>query len=113
MTQGNEPVPDSGTINGIGQWGNSSSYSNYTLEANKTYRLRLLNTGSLAASRFSVDGHVLTVVEADGTPVLPYEVSGLVIDVAQRYSVLLTTNQTAGAYWMRGAVQEDSFTVRL
>lgn len=133
VTQGNEPVPDAGTINGVGQWGGSTSYSNYSLEGNKTYRLRLANTGSFAASRFSVDGHVLTVIEADGTPVTPYEVSfsafrpfssdgrsappcpqkvsGLVIDVAQRYSVLLKTNQTAGAYWMRGTVQSDSFTV--
>ncbi|ORY66655.1 Cupredoxin [Leucosporidium creatinivorum] len=110
VTQGNEPVPDAGTINGVGQWGNSTAYSNYTLEANKTYRLRLANTGSFAASRFSVDGHILTVIEADGVPITPYEVSGLVIDVAQRYSVLLKTNRTTGAYWMRGSVQEDSFT---
>lgn len=74
VTQGNEPVPDAGTINGVGQWGGSTSYSNYSLEANKTYRLRLANTGSFAASRFSVDGHILTVIEADGTPVTPYKV---------------------------------------
>ncbi|KAM0753984.1 hypothetical protein T439DRAFT_169004 [Meredithblackwellia eburnea MCA 4105] len=112
VTQGNEPVPDAGTINGVGQWGDGTnqSYSNYTLEANKTYRLRLVNAGSFAAVRFSVDSHVLTVVEADGTPITPYDVSGLVIDIAQRYSVLLRTNQTAGAYWVRGTVQEDSFT---
>lgn len=133
VTQGNEPVPvrsphfdpqilitdigahpqDSGTINGVGQWGSplSTAYSNYTLSQNKTYRLRLSNTGSFASTRFSVDSHVLTVIEADGTPVVPYQVSGLVIDVAQRYSVLLTTNQTSGAYWMRSTVQQDAFTV--
>lgn len=96
----------------MGQWGSSTpSYFNYTLEPNSTYRLRLSNTGSFAAVRFSVDSHVLTVIEADGTSVTPYDVSGLVIDVAQRYSVLLRTNETAGAYWMRSTVQEDSFTV--
>lgn len=129
-TQANEPVSvrhlsfavedrklmllqDGGTLNGVGQWGSplSTSYSNYTLSPSKTYRLRLSNTGSFAAVRFSVDSHVLTVVEADGTPVVPYKVTGLVIDVAQRYSVLLTTNQTSGAYWMRSTVQEDAFTV--
>ncbi|KAL8291388.1 hypothetical protein RQP46_002366 [Phenoliferia psychrophenolica] len=111
VTQGNEPVPDSGTINGIGQWGlGPPSYSNYTLLPNSTYRLRLSNTGSFAAVRFSVDSHVLTVIEADGTSIVPYEVSGIVIDVAQRYSVLIRTNETAGAYWFRGTIQQDSFT---
>lgn len=31
----------------------------------------------------------------------PYPVVGVNLLVAQRYSVLLTTNQTAGSYWMR------------
>lgn len=111
VTQGNEPVPDSGTINGVGNWGSfNSSFPNYTLTANSTYRLRLANTGSFAAASFSVDDHPLTVVEADGVLVEPFTVSSLDIDVAQRYSVLLTTNQTAGAYWMRYTVSQDAFT---
>ncbi|POY75890.1 hypothetical protein BMF94_0973 [Rhodotorula taiwanensis] len=111
VTQGNEPVPDAGTINGVGQWGNyTSAYSNYTLGSNSTYRLRLANTGSFAAASFSVDDHPLIVVEADGVLVEPYQVSSLTIDVAQRYSVLLRTNQTAGAYWMRYTVSQDAFT---
>ena len=67
----------------------------------RSYRLRLINTGSTAQLRFSVDNHPLTIIEADGTLVEPYTVTGLTLIVAQRYSVLLTTNQTAGAYWMR------------
>ncbi|KAK4047170.1 hypothetical protein OIO90_006279 [Microbotryomycetes sp. JL221] len=110
VSQGNEPVPDSGLINGVGQWGSSQAYSSYTLQANKTYKLRLINSGSFAAIRFSLDDHVLTVVEADGTDMEPFDVSGLVIQVAQRYSVLVRTNQTAQAYWMRATVQQDAFT---
>lgn len=111
VTQGNEPVPDSGTINGVGSWGSfNSSSTNYTLAANSTYRLRLANTGSFAAASFSVDDHPLTVVEADGVLVEPFTVPSLDIDVAQRYSVLLTTNQTVGAYWMRYTVSQDAFT---
>lgn len=109
-TQGNEPVPDAGTINGVGQWGSFASYANYSLESNSTYRLRLTNTGAFAGAVFSVDNHTLTVVEADGVLVEPYEVSSLPIYVAQRYSVLLRTNQTAGAYWMRYTVSQDAFT---
>ena len=56
-TPGNEPVPDGGTINGVGQYGSSNtSFFNVTLEPNKTYRLRLVNTGSFVAMQFSVDG---------------------------------------------------------
>ncbi|KAH9927903.1 Cupredoxin [Epithele typhae] len=106
-TPGNEPVPDGGSINGVGQWGShNSSFFNITLEANKTYRLRLVNTGSFVAMQFAVDNHTLTVIEADGTAVDPIEVSSVSVAVAQRYSVLLRTNQTAGAYWIRA----DAFT---
>uniref|UniRef100_D8PNE0 Multicopper oxidase n=1 Tax=Schizophyllum commune (strain H4-8 / FGSC 9210) TaxID=578458 RepID=D8PNE0_SCHCM len=109
-----EPVPDASVINGIGQYSSCWSvpeedrpscegkaanpdYFTYDLEPNKTYRLRLINAGSHASIWFSVDGHSLTVIEADGTPVEPQIVSSLQIHVAQRYSVLLTTNQTAGS----------------
>ncbi|KAI0672283.1 multicopper oxidase-domain-containing protein [Trametes maxima] len=115
-TPGNEPVPDSGTLNGIGQYAPSSPssqrYFSATLAANRTYRLRLLNTGSFVALRFSVDAHALTVVEADGTPVRPVAVAGVSVAVAQRYSVLLRTNATGGggAFWMRAALDQDAFT---
>ncbi|KAI0356871.1 hypothetical protein OH77DRAFT_1399973 [Trametes cingulata] len=113
-TPGNEPVPDGGTLNGIGQYGSSppsnSTFFAATLEPDKTYRLRLINTGSFVAMRFSVDGHTLTVVEADGTAVQPVEVAAVSVAVAQRYSVLLRTNGTGGAYWIRAGLDQDAFT---
>lgn len=71
-----------------------------------------MNTGSFAAIRFSIDNHPLTVIEADGTLVQPYTVSGVILDVAQRYSVLIHTNSTQkdGTFWMRSTVQTDMFT---
>lgn len=74
--------------------------------------MRLVNTGSFAAIRFSLDYHPLTVIEADGTLVTPYVVTGVVVQVAQRYSVLIHTNQTEGngTYWMRTELQTDMFT---
>ncbi|KAL6309474.1 multicopper oxidase [Sparassis latifolia] len=107
---GTEPVPDGGTINGIGQYGSyNSSFFNVTLEANKTYRLRLINPGTFVAMTFSVDNHMLTVIEGDGTAVDPYPVSSVSTAVGQRYSVLLTTNQTAGAYFMRAGLDQGAF----
>ena len=85
----------------------------YTIERNKTYRLRLVNSGSFASIRFSVDDHPLTLIEADGTLLAPTQVAGVTVAIAQRYSVLLHANQTSstnGTYWMRATVQSDMFT---
>ncbi|KAH9934151.1 Cupredoxin [Fomitopsis serialis] len=110
-TPGNEPVPDGGTINGVGQYGShNTSFFNFTLQPDTTYRLRIINPGTFVPLAFSVDGHTLTVIEGDGTPVEPVEVSSVSVAVAQRYSVLLRTNQTAGAYWMRAALDTTQFT---
>jgi hypothetical protein len=83
----------------------------YTVERNKTYRLRLVNSGSFPAIRFSVDNHPLTLIEADGTLLAPTQVSGVTLAVAQRYSVLLYANQTSenGTFWMRATIQSDMF----
>ncbi|KAI0269650.1 hypothetical protein BGY98DRAFT_937730 [Russula aff. rugulosa BPL654] len=117
--QGNEPVPDGGTINGLGQYsfaGTGGSYFDYTVERNKTYRIRLINSGSFPTIRFSVDNHPLTLIEADGTLLAPTQVSGIVVAVAQRYSVLLTANQTSvenGTFWIRATLQTDMFLYQL
>ncbi|KAI0092238.1 multicopper oxidase 2A [Irpex rosettiformis] len=111
-TPGDEPVPDGGSLNGLGQYGGGGDYFNFTLEDDKTYRIRLVNSGSLAPIRFSIDYHPLTIIEVDGTFVKPYVVTGLTIAVAQRYSVLIHTNQTEGhgRYWMRTLLQSNMFT---
>ena len=46
-------------------------------DATSSYRLRLVNTGSFATTRFSIDNHPLTVIEADGTFVDPVVVAGI------------------------------------
>ncbi|KAJ6615800.1 multi-copper oxidase [Mycena sp. CBHHK59/15] len=117
-----EPVPDSATINGHGQYTachafpdlscDGGSYFNLSLTPNRTYRLRLINAGSFAPIRFSVDRHVLTVVEADGTPVVPIAVDQVTLQVAQRYSILISTDQPPSAYWMRATIDESMFAYK-
>ncbi|KIJ23523.1 multicopper oxidase [Sphaerobolus stellatus SS14] len=115
-TQGNEPVPDAGTLNGAGQYfatGTGGSYYSFTVTRGQTYRIRLINTGSFASIRFSVDSHPLTLIEADGTLLEPTSVNSVTLAVAQRYSVLLHANATAAenaTYWIRTTVQSDMFT---
>jgi FtsP/CotA-like multicopper oxidase with cupredoxin domain len=82
-----------------------------TTKQNTRTRLRLLNTGAFAEFQLSVDNHSLSVIEADGTLVNPYPVHRLPIHVAQRYSVVLTTNQsTSTNYWLRAAMNTFCFT---
>lgn len=86
-TQGDEPVGDAGLVNGVGRSNcaftptgstcDGGSDYNFTVEAGKRYRMRIINTGSLADIRFSVDGHILTVIEADATPVEPRRVQSV------------------------------------
>ena len=60
--------------------------------------------------RFSVDEHPLTVIEADGALIEPTVVAGVTLAVAQRYSVLLTTGETGGAFWMRSTLSLGNFS---
>jgi iron transport multicopper oxidase len=50
---------------------------------------------------FSIDGHNLTVIEADGQLTEPLVVDQLQIFVAQRYSVILVADQPVDNYWVR------------
>ncbi|ORY41700.1 Cupredoxin [Rhizoclosmatium globosum] len=107
---GNEPVWNSGLINGVGQF-NCSDAPDIACETREpfvqvvdpesTVRLRILNTATFAAFLFSVDAHSLTVIEVDGVGVVPYVVDSLTINVGQRYSVLITASQKPGNYWIR------------
>lgn len=103
VNPGAEPPPDSGLING------KMTGSSLDLQPNLRYRLRLINMGTLTEFMFSVDSHVLSVVEADGTSLVPVDVHRVPIHVAQRYSVILTTNQTAGSYNVRAEMQTTCY----
>jgi len=86
-TQGDEPAADGGLVNGIGKSNcafapagstcDGGSNYNFTVEAGKRYRMRIINAGSFANIRFSVDGHLLTVVEADATAIVPIQVQSV------------------------------------
>jgi len=50
---------------------------------------------------FSIDGHNLTIIEADGENTVPLIVDSLRIFAGERYSVVLKANQPIGNYWIR------------
>ncbi|KAF0901813.1 hypothetical protein E2562_006447 [Oryza meyeriana var. granulata] len=72
---------------------------------NKTYRLRVASTTSLASLNLAVGNHKLTVVEADGNHVEPFDVDDIDIYSGQSYSVLLKADQKAASYWISVGVR--------
>lgn len=68
--------------------------------AGHTYRLRITSVASLSSFNFLLEGHNMTVVEADGHYVEPFVVKDLNIYSGETYSVLITANQNASRnYW--------------
>ncbi|KAJ7192446.1 multi-copper oxidase [Mycena pura] len=112
-----EPVPDAAAINGLGSGPHDSvtradEYFEVRVTRGKTMRLRLIHAGTFAPLRFYIDGHALTVIEADGTPVTPVRVRDLVLQPAQRYSVLVTASMDCAdgeAFWIRARIVDDQF----
>ncbi|GMK55145.1 hypothetical protein CspeluHIS016_0202010 [Cutaneotrichosporon spelunceum] len=80
-----------------------TTYWPISAEADKTYRLRLVNVGTHNDMIFSIDNHTLTVIEIDATPVEPYATSRVRIAVGQRASVLVHTDKP-GAHWVRSVL---------
>ncbi|KAF7129963.1 hypothetical protein RHSIM_Rhsim10G0157000 [Rhododendron simsii] len=71
-----------------------------TVVPGKTYRLRIGSLTSLAALSFEIEGHTMTVVEADGHNVKPFVVKNLFIYSGETYSVLIKADQAPTRnYW--------------
>jgi iron transport multicopper oxidase len=71
------------------------------VEQGKRYRMRLISMSCDPNFQFSVDGHNLTVIEADGKLTEPLVVDQLQIFVGQRYSVVLVADKQVDNYWIR------------
>jgi FtsP/CotA-like multicopper oxidase with cupredoxin domain len=88
----------------------NSTQAQFAVEQNKRYRLRFINTGAFGEFQISVDNHSLSVIEVDSTQVQPTTIQRLAIHIAQRYSVILTANQTVGNYWIRAQMNTFCFS---
>jgi len=101
------PVADSTLINGLGRYvgGPASPLSVINVNPGKRYRFRLLSMACDSSFNFSIDGHRMTIIEADGEPTLPLQVDFIQIFAGQRYSFILQANQTVNNYWIRAEQQ--------
>ncbi|GJJ10707.1 hypothetical protein Clacol_004934 [Clathrus columnatus] len=98
---GPEPVPDSGLINSAGRYENGPlvPLTRINVQRGKRYRLRIVSASANGFFDVSIQNHRMTIIEADGIAVKPYVVDSLQILPAQRYSVVITANQTVDNYW--------------
>ncbi|GAV50885.1 hypothetical protein ZYGR_0AD00680 [Zygosaccharomyces rouxii] len=124
MGSGNEntePVPDNGLIQGQNhfeyvdsqylvphgaekkRFAHEVPHTVLDLDPNSIYRVRVINAGFFLPFEFGLEGHMLKVVEADGTLVEPIQVESLTLSVAQRYSFVLLPQDpdfNKKNYWM-------------
>ncbi|KAJ2930965.1 hypothetical protein H1R20_g6128, partial [Candolleomyces eurysporus] len=103
MAGNHEPVPDSGTINGIGRYvgGPSVTRARVNVVQGKKYRLRIVNISAYGSFEFSIENHPITIIEVDGVSHVPKTVDGFEIFVGQRYSAVVHANQPIRNYWIR------------
>ncbi|KAJ1820793.1 ferroxidase fet3 [Coemansia sp. RSA 2598] len=98
------PYP-SGLINGIN--GNVTQVVN--MEPGKKYRFRVLNMGTEEWFKFSIPGHKMTVIEADGEYSDPMTVDGLDIGPGQRYSAIVQAMDSAEYNYIFNAMLYSDF----
>ncbi|XP_022962751.1 L-ascorbate oxidase [Cucurbita moschata] len=85
-----------------------------TVVPGRTYRLRVSSLTSLSALSFQIEGHTMTVVEADGHYVEPFQVSNLFIYSGETYSVLIKADQNPSRnYWITTNVVSRNSTTPL
>uniref|UniRef100_A0A5B6Z4W3 L-ascorbate oxidase n=1 Tax=Davidia involucrata TaxID=16924 RepID=A0A5B6Z4W3_DAVIN len=82
-----------------------------TVIPGKTYRLRISSLTSLSALSFEIEGHNMTVVEADGHYVEPFDIKNLFIYSGETYSVLIKADQDPSRnYWASSKVVSRNST---
>ncbi|KAK1324545.1 hypothetical protein QJS10_CPA01g00858 [Acorus calamus] len=101
----NLPFPDGLLINGRGWNGNT-----FTVNQGQTYRFRISNVGLTTSINFRIQGHMMKLVEVEGSHTLQNMYSSLDIHLGQSYSVLVTANQPGRDYYIAVSTR---FTTRV
>ncbi|CAG8498985.1 2344_t:CDS:2 [Cetraspora pellucida] len=113
---GSEPTPDNGLINGKNSYNCSWAPANsecvsdaplalFKFVQGKRYRFRIINTSAFAEFIFSIDEHPMDVIEVEGMMTKRHTIHRLPINIAQRYSVIVTADKPIGKYWMRSEME--------
>ncbi|CCK70564.1 ferroxidase FET5 KNAG_0E03050 [Huiozyma naganishii CBS 8797] len=85
---GAEPIPQSLLFN-------DSFHGELNFQPGKKYMLRFVNTGLFVSQYITLEDHIFTIVEVDGTYVTPTTTNVLYISSGQRMAVLVEAKETA------------------
>nr|AIS92516.1 laccase VV-LAC6 [Volvariella volvacea] len=104
-------TPDSTLINGRGRYlvgsdgqdpiVSTAPLSKVIVASGYRFRFRLINMACEDNFVFSIDGHNMTIIEADGVNTKPLTVDSIQIYAGQRYSIVVNADQPVGNYWIR------------
>lgn len=91
---------------------NDAPLAQFRFQSGKTHRLRLINSGSEAVQRFSIDEHTMTIIANDFVPVEPYDTKVVTLGVGQRTDVLVKADAggPGSSFWMRSNITSCSQT---
>jgi FtsP/CotA-like multicopper oxidase with cupredoxin domain len=106
------PFTNSNLVGGVGRFtyeditnGRSCTtvpYSSWKVEPGKTYRARLVNTGSVGFETISIDNHTMMIIANDFVPVQPYQADFVKLAVGQRTDIIFTaTGKSGDVFWIR------------
>nr|UES62898.1 laccase 5 [Cyathus bulleri] len=96
-------LADATLINGKGRYpgGPNVDLAIVNVVPGKRYRFRLVSISCQPNYVFSIDGHKLNIIEADGQLTQQHVVDKIQIFAGQRYSFILQANQPVANYWIR------------
>ncbi|KAI0740100.1 laccase [Earliella scabrosa] len=94
---------DSVLINGLGRFagGDASDLAVINVTQGQRYRFRLVSISCDPNFTFTIQGHNMTVIEADGVSLEPITVDSIQIYAGQRYSFILAADQDIDNYWIQ------------
>ena len=98
---GAEPIPNSFLFN-------DTLNSSIPVKPDTTYLIHLINIGAFVHQYFYIENHTFTIVEIDGVYTEPTEADTLLIAVAQRYTILLTTKNSTDANYAIVTIADSS-----
>ncbi|PQE09705.1 putative Laccase-2 protein [Rutstroemia sp. NJR-2017a BBW] len=81
-----------------------------TFVSGKKYLIRIVNTALEGHFQFSIEGHSFQVIANDFVPIVPYTATSLLVNIGQRYDIVVTANAAPGNYWLRAGWQSACST---
>lgn len=78
----------------------------------KRYLLRLINTSFRTTFIFSIDNHVLQVIDSDFVPIEPYFNTSVLIGIGQRYRVIVEARPDSDADGSNPVPEDGNFWIR-